>query len=258
MLASKTFYFRIFLILLLLKVAGCTNLHTNQEKNISWSNWGEIISLNTKSKSCITIAAPHGTNDEKTDILARDISKLGGFSAIIATGFVEGSGYLRNRINVNRPTEKFKSGSSQMHYFSKRSQSVYNEYLKQVLKVHTEPITDLYIEIHGQAKFPQEIEIATKGITLEDAKFFMQLWGKNKTTTKKTKKIFDNFELRIEPLHSIYYRATDNKDFGMISKVEKALHIELPRVLRTVPEYRKITGQIITKVLLEFKERMCK
>ncbi len=247
----------IFIICFFINIEGCSNLQTKKEKNLSWSNWGEIITINTKSHNCVTIAAPHGTNDFKTDILVKRISKLGRFSAVIATGFVEKNGTIRNRINVNRPSEKFSSGSTKMHYFSKRSELVYKEFLNRILKIHTNPDKDLYVEIHGQAKFPQEIEVATKGISLKDAKLLFQLWQKNKNTTKKTKRLFNNFEVRIEPLHSIYYKATDNKDFGVISNVKKALHIELPRVLRTVPKYRTLTGKLITKVLLEFKKKIC-
>ena len=92
---------------------------------------------------------------------------------------------------------------------------------------------------------------------MNDAKIFLQLWEKNKNFTKKSKKLFENIELRIEPLHSIYYKATDNKDFGVISKVKKVLHIELPKVLRIIPENRILTAKLITKVLIEFKRNTC-
>jgi len=246
-----------FISCLFINLTACSNLQTKQEKNLSWSNWGEMITLNSKIQNCITITAPHGTNDVKTDILVKRISELGNFPSVIATGFVEKDGLIRNRINVNRPSEKFNSGTTKMHFFSKRSELVYKEFLKRVLSVHTNFTKSLYVEIHGQSKFPQEIEIATKGISSYDAYIFFQLWEKNKNITKKSKMIFNNIELRIEPLHSIYYRATDNKDFGVISKVKRALHIELPKILRTVPEYRTLTAKLITKVLIEFKENFC-
>lgn len=254
---SSSRVFMICIICFFIHLTSCSNLQQQNEDNVSWSNWGEMITLNPKIQNCITITAPHGTNDVRTDLMVERISKKGGFPAVIATGFVEKDGLIRNRINVNRPSEKYNSGSTKMHFFSKRSELVYKEFLKRVLEIHRNRDKNLYVEIHGQSKFPQEIEIATKGITLDDARYFFRLWEKNKNITKKTKRIFNNFEVRIEPLHSIYYRATDNKDFGVISKMKKALHIELPYVLRTVPEYRKLTEKLITKVLIEFKKKIC-
>tara|TARA_B100000686_G_scaffold354215_1_gene463285 strand:- start:6801 stop:7583 length:783 start_codon:yes stop_codon:yes gene_type:complete len=259
-LSFKKSYSRIFIFCIscfFINITGCSNLQTKEENDLSWSNWGEIITLNSKIQNCITITAPHGTNDLKTDILVKRISQLGSFPSIIATGFVEKDGLTRNRINVNRPSEKFNSGTTKMHFFSKRSELVYKEFLKRVLIIHANPTKNLYVEIHGQSKFPQEIEIATKGISLNDAKIFLKLWEKNKNFTKKSKKLFKNIELRIEPLHSIYYKATDNKDFGVISKVKKVLHIELPKVLRIIPENRILTAKLITKVLIEFKRNTC-
>ncbi len=247
----------ICIICFFIHLTSCSNLQHQNEDNLSWSNWGEMITLNPKTQNCITITAPHGTNDVRTDLMVERISKKGGFPAVIATGFVEKDGLIRNRINVNRPSEKYNSGSTKMHFFSKRSELVYKEFLKRVLEIHKNRDKNLYVEIHGQSKFPQEIEIATKGISLNDAKNFLQLWEKNKNFTKKSKKLFKNIELRIEPLHSIYYKATDNKDFGVISKVKKVLHIELPKVLRIIPENRILTAKLITKVLIEFKRNTC-
>lgn len=254
---SSSRVFTICIICFFIHITSCSNLQHQNEGNLSWSNWGKMITLNSKTQNCITITAPHGTNDVRTDLMVKRISKKGGFPAVIATGFVEKDGLIRNRINVNRPSEKYNSGSTKMHFFSKRSELVYKEFLKRVLEIHKNRDKNLYVEIHGQSKFPQEIEIATKGISLNDAKNFLQLWEKNKNFTKKSKKLFKNIELRIEPLHSIYYKATDNKDFGVISKVKKVLHIELPKVLRIIPENRILTAKLITKVLIEFKRNTC-
>ena len=79
----------------------------------------------------IVIGAPHGTSDKGTDIIARDLAGLTGFSLVVATGFSH-LGSDGRRLNVNRPTESVPGTPARLEGESEDARRVYEAYRRHV------------------------------------------------------------------------------------------------------------------------------
>src|SRR5437016_2063645 len=117
----------------------------------------------------IVLGAPHGTSDKGTDIIARDLAGLTGFSLVVATGFSH-LGADGRRLNVNRPTESVPGTPARLEAESEDARRVYEAYRRHVAEAAQGPLR-LYVEVHGNAhkESAGRLEIATVGLSREDA-----------------------------------------------------------------------------------------
>jgi hypothetical protein len=195
----------------------------------------------------ILIAAPHGTYDIRTDVLTKDVARLLGAGYVIASGFSTGT----SRINVNRPTEG--AGSScERERCTERARDVYDHYVRLVGKSCNGKALRLYVEIHGHTSlaFLNRLEIATTGITIEEARQLKERFPVFLAQAKTAYPGYPELELRIEPLDKVYFGARCDKTIGYIStrNMERALHLEIPRSART-PEAVGATAAIIVSMV---------
>jgi hypothetical protein len=139
---------------------------------------GRIESIpSRKRQKGVVIGAPHGTFDEYTAEMVRQISHRTGLGAVIAKGFtpIECAGW---RINVNRPTER-RYPAGEIEIDSKRAKEVYQNFKHAVLKVSNGSL-DLYIDIHQNGR-QNNIEVATVGVTTDQAQFIKNTIERSET-----------------------------------------------------------------------------
>jgi len=162
------------------------------------------------------VAAPHGEFDAYTGQMARAICERTRWSCQIARGFETDAG----RINVNRPTEGVRLAETT---FSDRAARVYDAYMTRVQNLA--PHLKLYVELHGNdhPDSRDAIEIATAGIS--------ESWAhtiRDVLHASLAKHGVGHLTPRIDVLESIRYSASHNREFGALSLIQPALHIELP------------------------------
>ena len=198
------------------------------------------------TKQNIMIAAPHGTYDIRTDVLAKDVARLLGAGYVIARGFKSGA----SRINVNRPTEGAGRLCEQERR-TERAKDVYNHYVRLIDKSCDGQALRLYVEIHGHTNllFPKRLEIATTGITTEEARQLKQRVSAFLAQAKAAYPAYPELELRIDPLDKLFFGARCNKTIGYISTrhSDRTLHMEIPRSART-PETLRATAALISSI----------
>ena len=175
------------------------------------------MTLTVRDKS-VLLAAPHGGFDLSTDEIVPPVAQKLNYSELVATGYRAYS----HPINVNRPTEGI-GLSSEEEKHTDDAAKVYAEWEADVMKVNPA----LYVEIHGEGK-TSNIEVAVVGFTQEQ-----------KTAIKKILSAAlaplyfkTNPEIKVEGLDSIHFTASAAKKYGVLGKVHRALHIELPWDLR--------------------------
>lgn len=167
------------------------------------------------------IAAPHGQSDAFTGDMAEALCARTGWSCLVARGFSDDG----RRINVNRPTEGVRRADTT---FTPRAARVYEAYLSRVQALA--PRLQLYVELHGN-NHPgsrNAIEIATVGISEPWAHMIEQ-----RLTRALREADLSDLTPRIDVLEDIRYGASHNREFGVLSLIEPALHIELPEGART-------------------------
>lgn len=165
------------------------------------------------------VAAPHGSFDTHTDEIARGICAATGWSCLVARGFETGG----PRINVNRPTEGTRLRET---VFSERAQHIYTAYMERVETLMAQP--RLYVEIHGNnhPDCQHAIEIATVGVSRARA-------GRlRKALRHSLRQNGLALTPRIDVYDEVRYAATHNREFGALSRISPALHIELPLMAR--------------------------
>ena len=186
---------------------------------------GRIESIPSKNhRTGIVIAAPHGTFDEYTADLVKNISYRIGVAAVVAMGFTptECGGW---RINVNRPTERlYPSGGIEIR--SRRAQNVYVNFKQAVLKASQHDL-NLYIDIHQNGRRPN-IEVATVGISKQEANLIKKTYDKVRHQVLKSFSGVAPVELLIEPLDEIEIGAWPAKARGILAVAKRSLHFELP------------------------------
>lgn len=199
------------------------------------------------TKQGIIVAAPHGTYDIRTDGLSKDVATLLGAGYVIARGFSSGA----SRINVNRPTE----GAGRLcerERHTERARDVYNHYVRLIGKSSDHKALRLYVEIHGHTSlaFPNRLEIATTGITREEARQLKERFSASLAHTKAVYPAYPELELRIEPLDKVFFGAGCNKKIGYIStrRMDRTLHMEIPRSARTA-ETLGATAALVSSIV---------
>ena len=199
------------------------------------------------TKQGIIIAAPHGTYDIRTDVLAKDVAQMLDAGYVIARGFSSGA----SRINVNRPTE----GAGRVcekERRTERARDVYDHYARLIDNIREGKSLRLYVEIHGHTSilFFNRLEIATTGITIEEARQLKKRFSTFLAQTKAFYPAYPDLELRIEPLERVFFGAGCNKKIGYISTghMDRSLHMEIPRLART-PETLGATTALISSMV---------
>lgn len=184
------------------------------------------------AKQEIIITAPHGTYDIRTDVLAKDVARTLGAGYVVARGFSSGA----SRINVNRPTEG--AGSvCERERRTERARDVYDHYTRLIGKTCDGKALRLYVEIHGHTSLPflNRLEIATTGITKEEARQLKEHFSTFLAQAKAVYPAYPDLELRIEPLEKVFFGAGCNKKIGYLATrhMDRSLHMEIPRSART-------------------------
>jgi hypothetical protein len=199
----------------------------------------------------VVIAAPHGTFDEHTADVVRQISCRTGIAAVIANGFTptETPGW---RINVNRPSERHYPGG-ELEIASARARKVYDVFRRVVLAA-SEGSLKLYVDIHQNARH-RDIEVSTVGISPEDAQAIKNSFRAIRDVVLKGLAQPAAVDLRIEPIDELQIGAWAAKIDGILSVAEKSLHFELPLhdTLGTA-EARAAYGRILELLLARASE----
>ncbi|KQC04020.1 MAG: hypothetical protein APR55_01960 [Methanolinea sp. SDB] len=199
------------------------------------------------AKQGIIIAAPHGTYDIHTDVLAKDVARVLGAGYIVARGFSSGA----SRVNVNRPTEG--AGRTCEHERrTERARGVYDHYVRLVGKSCNGKTLRLYVEIHGHTSlaFLNRLEIATTGITMEEARQLKEQFPAFLSQAKALYPAYPELALRVEPIDKVFFGAGCNKKIGYIStgQMDRALHMEIPRSART-PKTLEATAALVSAIV---------
>ncbi|OGQ77781.1 MAG: hypothetical protein A3F90_20330 [Deltaproteobacteria bacterium RIFCSPLOWO2_12_FULL_60_19] len=179
-----------------------------------------------KSPKGVVIAAPHGSADEYTAELVKELSYRTGLPAVIAKGFTptEAGGW---RINVNRPTERSFPGYFEgFEVDSERAMEVYRTFKEVVLQT-SEGRLDLYIDIHQNGQ-QNDIEVATVGLTREQAQIIKNAYVEIRGQVLRNPAGIAVVDLVIEPLDVVQIGAWAAKNKGILGVAKKSLHFELP------------------------------
>jgi hypothetical protein len=188
---------------------------------------GRIVSVPARGNAKgVVIAAPHGSADEYTAEMVKELSHRTGLPAVIAKGFTptEAGGW---RINVNRPTEKGHPGYFQgFEIDSDRAKDVYKTFKDVVLQT-SQGRLDLYIDIHQNGR-QNDIEVATVGLTKEQAQIIKNAYLQIRGQALQNTVGIAVADLVIEPLDVVQIGAWAAKDKGILGVAKKSLHFELP------------------------------
>ncbi len=188
------------------------------------------------------IAAPHGEYDEGTGEIVWEFCQKVRWDCLIAEGFRA----EHAPINVNRPTEGVSLAETR---FTERASLVYARYVRRITRIA--PTLRFYVEIHGN-DYPgsrDRIEVATVGLTKQQAIRIERL-GSQLLADEGL-----HYELVIDLLDPIRFRASQSRKFGVLSFIRPALHIELPVRARKADRERTVkflTGFLAQAALSEF------
>ena len=194
----------------------------------------------------IVLGAPHGTFDQYTAEIVKEISFQTGLPAVIARGFTptEGSGW---RINVNRPTER-RYPSGEIEIDTERARKVYQSFQQLVFSAAAQHL-DLYVDVHQNGR-QQNIEVATVGISREQALRIKNRYHEIRDRVLRGRPDIETVDLAIEPIDSVEIGAWAAKASGILGVAKKSLHFELPahRVLQS-SKSREAYTQILATLL---------
>ena len=185
-----------------------------------------------KGRPGLVIGAPHGRSDAGTDRIAVELARRTGFGLVVATYADLDSG---RRLNVNRPTEGVQGASASQEVASAEARQVYEAYVGRVKDVAQGPL-HLYVELHGNGRTESagRIEIATVGVSREEAWRLRTLLELIRDARLGGKPEVPRLDVLVEPLDRLYYTASAVKQGGILRLPQRAIHIELPRVARTL------------------------
>jgi hypothetical protein len=195
------------------------------------------------------IGAPHGTSDSATDLIGRDLARLTGFSLVVATGFSHLDAEGR-RYNVNRPTESVPGTAARLEGETETARRVYLDYRRSVEGAAQGPLR-LYVEVHGNGRKESagRVEIATVGLSKEEAWQLKTLLELIRDARLAGQESTPRFEVWVESHDPIWYTASAAKQSGVLATSERAIHIELPKAVRT--SYREVYTQILADFLAQ-------
>ena len=181
-----------------------------------------------------TVAAPHGIFDDSTDALLLKIIARYPANYVIARGYETGS----IRLNVNRPSERLSNGTENQ---TTRATRVYNVFKNCVDQYNQK----YYIEIHGNSipSTSNQIQVATVNVSSALATYLVDRFNVHKQIK------LGNYELRIEPLHNLFWTANQSKEIGMLSHCNNiCLHFEIPRALRNDSGRMSKTAEVLANL----------
>ena len=184
-----------------------------------------------KGRPGLVIGAPHGRSDAGTDRISVELARQTGFGLVVATYADLDSG---RRLNVNRPTEGVQGASPSDEVATAEARQAYEAYVGRVKDVAQGPLS-VYVELHGNGR--QEtagrIEIATVGVSREEAWRLRTLLELIRDAHLGGKPEVPRLDVLVEPLDRLYYTASAVKQVGILRLPQRAIHIELPRAART-------------------------
>jgi hypothetical protein len=193
----------------------------------------------------IVIGAPHGSYDEYTAEIVKQLAFETGLAAVIARGFTptEAGGW---RINVNRPSEKtFLAPEFEIQ--SARAEEVYQTFKTIVFDAAGGDL-NLYFDVHQYGR-DASIQIATVGLTTKEALRIKQNYQRIRDSLLKVDSDTPAVELLIEPLDNVEIGAWPAKANGILGLARKTLHMELP--LHSALGTEK-SREVYTTILAEF------
>ena len=226
--------------ILALLAQGCAALRVEPE---SLPSPGPLLAW--KGRPGVVIGAPHGASDAETDRISRELARRTGFGLVVATYRDLDSG--RRRLNVNRPTEGIQGRSPSEEVSTAEAWQAYDTYVGRVREVAQGPLT-LYVEIHGNVgrESAGRIEIATVGVSREEASMLKTLLELIRDPHLAGRPEIPRLDVLVEPLDGLYYTASAVKQAGILKLPQREIHIELPRVARTLGR------QVYTDMLTDF------
>ncbi len=231
--------------ILALLTQGCAALRVEPELT---PPQGPLLSW--KGRPGVVIGAPHGASDAETERISRELARRTGFGLVVATYRDLDSG--RRRLNVNRPTEGVQGGSPSEEVSTAEARQAYDAYVGRVREVAQGPLT-LYVEVHGNVRQESagRIEIATAGVSREEASMLKALLELVRDAHLGERPEIPRLEILVEPLDRLYYTASAVKQVGVFTLPQRGMHIELPRVARSVGRdaYTDVLADFLTQAL---------
>lgn len=201
-----------------------------------------------KGRPGLVIGAPHGRSDAETDRIGLDLARRTGFGLVVATYADLDAGH--RRLNVNRPTEGVQGGAPSQEVSTEQAREAYEAYIGRVKEVSQGPL-HLYVELHGNGRKESagRIEIATVGLSQEDAWQLRTLLELLRDAHLRGRPESPRLDVLVEPLDRVYYTASAVKQAGVLRLTARAIHIELPRVARTLGReaYTDVLADFLTQ-----------
>ncbi|MBI4611929.1 MAG: hypothetical protein HY726_23310 [Candidatus Rokubacteria bacterium] len=231
-------------VLLALLVQGCAAAPAERETALAR---GQLVVV--PGRSGLVIGAPHGSSDESTDRMSRDLAQRTGFGLVLATGFTRIDSQGR-RFHVNRPTEGLPGRPAKEEVYSADARLVYEAYAQGVSEVARGPL-QLLVELHGNARQESagRIEIATVGVDRQQAWQLRTLFELIRDAHLRSWPEAPRLAVLIEPLDRLQLSATRAKEIGVLRLPRRAFHIELPRAARL--QAREAYLEILSEFLSE-------
>jgi len=205
-----------------------------------------------KGRPGYVIGAPHGTTDIATDLIGLELARSTGFGAVVATG--EGSLDAQGRrYNVNRPTEGVAGEPPRSEEETEAARRAFDSYGRSVAEAAQGPLR-FYVEIHGNGHQDTagRVEIATVGLTMEEAWRLKTLLELVRDAHLRSQPETPKLEIFVEPVDTLRYSASASKSGGLLGRSEKALHIELPKSARTT--YREAYTAMLADFLTQWAD----
>lgn len=226
--------------LLAVLAQGCAKIPVPREPQVGP---GQMVSI--RGRPGLVVGAPHGSSDAGTDRLSVELARRTGFGLVVATGYR--SLDAGRRLNVNRPTEGAPGGPAGGEVPTEDARVVYEAYVTRVREVAQGPLR-LYVEVHGNGRqeSARRIEIATVGVNRHDAWRLKTLLELIRDSRLRGKTEIPRLDVLVEPLDRLSFTASSAKQAGILRLPERAMHIELPLVARTLGR------EAYTEVLAEF------
>lgn len=202
-----------------------------------------------KGRPGLVLAAPHGTSDIATDLMARELAKLTGFGLVVVTGYsnIDGDG---RRYNVNRPTESAPGAAARLEVETAPARQIYQAYRRHVTEAAQGPLR-LYVEVHGNGR-PESagrVEIATVGVSRDTAWRLKTLLELIRDSYLPADGPVPRLEVWVESHDPVWYTASAAKQSGILAQAPVALHIELPRAARTT--HREAYTTVLADFLIQ-------
>ncbi len=127
---------------------------------------------------------------------------------------------------------------------------MYEAFVGRVREVAQGPL-NLYVEVHGNLRKESagSIEIATVGVSREEAWMLKALLELIRDAHLGGKPEIPRLQILVEPLDRLYYAASAVKQVGILTLPQRAIHIELPRVARTLEReaYTDVLADFLTQ-----------